>query len=941
MGVYYKSIILFPYKGERYFNMNMKKILVSLVAGAVMTTAFALSAMATEITVTNSAEFLEAVSATGTAETIILDNDIVLDAPADSLDPGARVIEIPCTINLNDNTLDLSNIQYLATWVDATIKNGTIAVKNTNSGILSVYRDNLEFTLDDVVIEQKEGYNIDNCTNLIQIHNKDCIVNINDCEISAETGYGLVVANNTSGAKINITDSVLKTNSKSALFGGEYVITNSEITANQYPIRNADGTTMIIDSEIIGLAENSAITTRNDGKVYTIGDSVINVADSAVEKAVAMIGDEPYATLQDAIAAADDGVEIILLNDITLDELKIKEETFTLNLNGNTLYIADSDADKCTRINHINGANVTYKNGTINIDDANASVAIFGLNVYEGTVASTVTFANVVVEGDEYNSGYAVFYLNAIAGNKMVVTNSEIYLANEKGASGGVFKAENKDTVLEISDTVMVLDNIKRGFVNMTTALTDTEIEFKNLNKTALRDFNGVIAGSYITVDGAEYGIENTSAGLSVEIKASAKNPSVIKVLKSEEEGIYLAAGNEITVANDGSELLAESVYVADGSEIGGNFVSKADTIEVVFEKVDEEEVNGVMVDNAEGEDLYNINLVGSKEEIINRLNSADLTFTIANTTGKTSYEIIASNEEVAINPVNNSDDRYEFHFNGKTEVETDTANIITIGQVKFSGYGIYTFSVDAEADTNVAHATTISDNIVDTFVPNDTATDDAGELIIDDSVTAEIFVPTRELIINIDFPNTVNNNDAAYQDMTVTVSGADLETDLVIELGDNGDITDLAKFVTKTSADKAVTAVFEGGAYKVTITDLLNVNTTYTVTVEGAGYRTARYNVTMNCEESKTLNFWNNVKDNAIEVEVGKETSEKNVTFLAGDIVKDSLINIYDLSAVVSYFGEIELDEDNKPEYAKYDLNRDGKIDSKDVAYVLVSWNN
>ena len=93
-----------------------------------------------------------------------------------------------------------------------------------------------------------------------------------------------------------------------------------------------------------------------------------------------------------------------------------------------------------------------------------------------------------------------------------------------------------------------------------------------------------------------------------------------------------------------------------------------------------------------------------------------------------------------------------------------------------------------------------------------------------------------------------------------------------------------------------------------------------------------------MNCEESKTLNFWNNVKDNAIEVEVGKETSEKNVTFLAGDIVKDSVINIYDLSAVVSYFGEIMNVTAEHP-YAKYDLNRDGVINSKDVAYVLVSW--
>ena len=48
----------------------------------------------------------------------------------------------------------------------------------------------------------------------------------------------------------------------------------------------------------------------------------------------------------------------------------------------------------------------------------------------------------------------------------------------------------------------------------------------------------------------------------------------------------------------------------------------------------------------------------------------------------------------------------------------------------------------------------------------------------------------------------------------------------------------------------------------------------------------------------------------------------------------------MYDLSAVVSYFGDIDLNVAGTANtYAKYDLNRDGKIDSKDVAYVLVSW--
>ena len=91
---------------------------------------------------------------------------------------------------------------------------------------------------------------------------------------------------------------------------------------------------------------------------------------------------------------------------------------------------------------------------------------------------------------------------------------------------------------------------------------------------------------------------------------------------------------------------------------------------------------------------------------------------------------------------------------------------------------------------------------------------------------------------------------------------------------------------------------------------------------------------------DDKQLNFWNNVMDEAQVVELGKDSSVAKVTFLAGDIVKDNNINIYDLSAVVSYFGTTT-DVSAYSDYAKYDLNRDGVIDSKDVAYVLVSWHN
>ena len=126
-------------------------------------------------------------------------------------------------------------------------------------------------------------------------------------------------------------------------------------------------------------------------------------------------------------------------------------------------------------------------------------------------------------------------------------------------------------------------------------------------------------------------------------------------------------------------------------------------------------------------------------------------------------------------------------------------------------------------------------------------------------------------------------------------------------------------------------------GSYVIENSDLV-LNNAYTVTVSGAGYRTARYTVTMTTD--KTLRFWNNVMDENQVVELGKDSSIAKVTFLAGDIVKDNKINIYDLSAVVSYFGTTT-DRAAKDDYVKYDLNRDGVIDSKDVAYVLVSWNN
>ena len=172
-------------------------------------------------------------------------------------------------------------------------------------------------------------------------------------------------------------------------------------------------------------------------------------------------------------------------------------------------------------------------------------------------------------------------------------------------------------------------------------------------------------------------------------------------------------------------------------------------------------------------------------------------------------------------------------------------------------------------------------------------------------------------------FPNTVLKQSTAYTDMTISIHSAldALHPIKDIELG-NDEYTTTAKILTDTR---------------------------YTITFTGEGYRTYSVDVVIPKGAKKpAVTVWNNAMDTPDTVIVGstEEKDKFDVTFLAGDIVKDEKINLYDLSSVAAYFGK----ENNttKPaegewadkDYIKYDLNRDGHVDSKDIAMVLVSWN-
>ncbi len=625
--------------------------------------------------------------------------------------------------------------------------------------------------------------------------------------------------------------------------------------------------------------EPEYVSTTVNGSRYT------SEAFAEKEKAdtVAAIGDDCYKTLDAAFAAVKTGETVKLLKDIKLTAPVVVTNTQALK-------------------------DITFDgdNHTISYDNINGTVLQFGK-------AGTAYYNDGVKINNLNMNGKATWALQFCGGktgylNNVNISGNYLFSLNLYGTSGAV--------------------------------LTDCNITNENSGKPYLASngFEYVACAIWSNVSNqSPLNLINSKADAITINEYTTNNPLVPKILVDEnsETTIYTydhavvsktrliclkpeSKGN-VTVreiigddANNISEVIVP-VAIVNGILYDDMNAAKeaADNAGITVEPYAADKVSTLFVKadaSADGEEVYDF-YVKADDKTINRLTSAEFAFAL-DTNAAIGYEITGA-ENVNVKEENG---KYLFNFDGKTAADA-SGTMIKLGQVKFTGFGTFTFKVDG-ADNKV-NATTVEDNIVTTYVTNPTAetegTLDNSNAVIDGKITKA----TKNLTINIDFNNKINKNAAPYQAMKVVISGGDMAADKVIELGeDNFD-------ETKSS-------------YNLKIENELTANTAYTVTVSGAGYRTTRYTVTMT--DNKVLNFWNNVKDNAVNVEDGKDTSAKNVTFLAGDIVKDNTINIYDLSAVVSYFGTQTVTS-AASDYAKYDLNRDGKIDSKDVAYVLVSW--
>ncbi|MCC8160585.1 MAG: dockerin type I domain-containing protein, partial [Oscillospiraceae bacterium] len=379
------------------------------------------------------------------------------------------------------------------------------------------------------------------------------------------------------------------------------------------------------------------------------------------------------------------------------------------------------------------------------------------------------------------------------------------------------------------------------------------------------------------------------------------------------------------------SDLSAYSVSLADS----GNVVQLVPTADSITISLEETTTTGV----------YDIVLTAPSGTQIDKFLSAQLKFVLnSNQTDSTACDItkidaltVTANTDDYIGLINYGSGVYEFNMDG-TNASSLTGSEITLGTVTINGLGYYSLGLDTSYD-NVINCDSGSGVRVE-FSETEGNLTLSTVMPVENEIKPEL-VP---LTINVKFPNRVYSQTAAYTDMAVEVNNNIDErylADETIALGSNGSSTKTGTTVTYVTPNTP-----DYDYYGYVIETEVAAGYSATLTFTGSGYRTCSATVLPESGvAAATVNVWNNPMDNSIPVvyyDGTADTSSKtDIIFLAGDIENDKSINLYDLSAVTSFFGYEAKDLTSKPTntYLGKDLNRDGKIDSRDIALVLVAW--
>lgn len=273
-------------------------------------------------------------------------------------------------------------------------------------------------------------------------------------------------------------------------------------------------------------------------------------------------------TSAELLAKSNEKGEITLNENVTIsDSLKIDAGNYIIDLNGHTLKFT-----KDTNL-FINGANVTFKNGNINLDGITGRAdSILGVGHYGST--ANLTFDAVKLQANDYTSPYALIYVyNESTLN--IENNSVLNISNEESSAGGVIKASNKAGKINIIDSTLNFEDTVRGFLNGTIVIKNSEVTI-NGQDNGINSSRGELN---LTVDNSKLTITDcTGRALTVDgTNITIKNNSVLDFSNSGEGDIRFKSEGKIDL-DKSSELNFKTIKLdaaVNGIELGNLIVSE------------------------------------------------------------------------------------------------------------------------------------------------------------------------------------------------------------------------------------------------------------------------------------------------------------------------------------------------------------------------------
>lgn len=395
-----------------------------------------------------------------------------------------------------DITLDLNGKKIYNTkdiWADS-----VVALVNVTNNANVTITGNGEITA-----KENDCYAINLVSGILTIENGNIVGNVSAVQVQAGHLYIkggtfslLQKWENKSTYLINMIDKAYQDGSaRATITGGTFVDYEPSQSTSEHPNANFVPTGYNVTQD----GDNYVVTVKSD-----------NVAE---------IDDIQYATLADAVAAANNGETVTLLKDVQLGNILEIHKNLTLDLGGKTLSRQGSVLDLYGDVTIKNGTITTTGTGTgavwmnqtaklIVEDDVTmtAPADSFAIGYYQDCTAAEVTFKGKITGGN----GITVNGLikDTSTNNKLVVDGAKITVSGQ-----GIYQAGYAETAFSVNDSTISGSTgieVRAGKLNVTNSVISGSGEFK----CKPNDNGG-------TTDGAGIAIAQHTTKLPIEVTIS------------------------------------------------------------------------------------------------------------------------------------------------------------------------------------------------------------------------------------------------------------------------------------------------------------------------------------------------------------------------------------------------------------------------------------